>query len=682
MLKNDISEVKSVGIKRAKLFNKLGIFTIEDMLSFYPRDYEDRSQVKNIADVIIGESICIKAQPFSVMKNNKFRRGLSIQRVTVADSTGNVTISWFNQDWLVRSFDLSKEYIFYGKFTANNGKLEMTNPIFEPSENISKFTSRIVPIYPLTARLTQKVFQVAMQNCIPFIEEFTEALPDYVREKYTMCGTHYALKNIHFPEDFEKFEYARKRLAFEELLLLQLGIRLLKQKRVELCGTPLLNDQIVENFIKTLAFPLTSAQKRVTNEIIADLKKVRPMNRLVQGDVGCGKTIVAAISMLVAVHNNTQSAMMVPTEILAEQHYKSLCEIFDKVGIKVALLTGSLTAKQKKDVCERMANGEVDIVIGTHALIQSNVTFKNLALIVTDEQHRFGVKQRAALAEKGSSPHLLVMTATPIPRTLALILYGDLDVSVIDEMPPGRKLVETFAVDEGMRERINSFIIKQLDCGRQVYIVCPLIEESETLELKSATVYAQDLHKNALCNYTVECIHGRLKPREKDEIMRRFAEGEINVLVSTTVIEVGVNVPNASLMLIENAERFGLSQLHQLRGRVGRGQWQSYCILFCQGGNSITKQRMAIMKETNDGFKISEKDLELRGPGEFFGTRQHGLPELKIANIYTDMELLTQAGETANTILENDYLLANKENIGLKRSILNMFNEVDIFEFN
>lgn len=421
MLKNDISMIKSVGKQRANLFNKLGIFTIEDMLCFFPRDYEDRSQVKNIADIIDGESICIKAQPFSVMKNNKIRRGMSIQRLTVADSTGSAVISWFNQDWLVKSFDLSKEYIFYGKVTVKNNKLEMTNPIFEPSQNDSKFTSRIVPIYPLTARLTQKAFQVAMENCIPYINEFTESMPNWVREKHTLCGIDYAIKNIHFPDSFEKFEYARKRLAFEELLLLQLGLRLLKQRRVELCGTPLCNDQNVEGFIKKLPFPLTNAQRRVTNEIIADLRKIKPMNRLVQGDVGCGKTIVSAISMLVAVHNGTQAAMMVPTEILAEQHYKSLTEIFDNQGIKIALLTGSLSAKQKKDINEKITSGEVDIVIGTHALIQSGVSFKNLALVVTDEQHRFGVKQRAALAEKGSSPHILVMTATPIPRTLALI---------------------------------------------------------------------------------------------------------------------------------------------------------------------------------------------------------------------------------------------------------------------
>jgi len=682
MLKSDVSMIKSVGKQRAKLFNKLGIYTIYDMLCFFPRNYEDRSQVKNIADVIDGENICIKAKPFSVLKNNKIRRGMSIQRITVADFTGSAVISWFNQDWLVKTFNLSTEYIFYGKVTVKNGKLEMTNPIFEPSQNSSKFTSRIVPIYPLTARLTQKAFQVAMENCMPYIDEFTESMPNWVREKYTLCGIDYAVKNIHFPENFEKFEYARKRLAFEELLLLQLGLRLLKQRRVELCGTPLCDDQNVESFIKTLPFPLTNAQKRVTYEIIADLKKVKPMNRLVQGDVGCGKTIVAAISMLVAVHNGTQAAMMVPTEILAEQHYKSLTEVFNNQDIKVALLTGSLSAKQKKEVCENIASGEIDIIIGTHALIQSGVSFKNLAIVVTDEQHRFGVKQRAALAEKGSSPHTLVMTATPIPRTLALILYGDLEVSVIDEMPPGRKLVETFAVDEGMRERINSFLVKQLTEGRQVYIVCPLVEESETLELKSATAFADELQKNVLCGYTVGLIHGRLKPKEKDEIMRRFANCEINALVSTTVIEVGVNVPNASLMIIENAERFGLSQLHQLRGRVGRGQWQSYCVLFCQGGNSITKQRMSIMKETNDGFKISEKDLELRGPGEFFGTRQHGLPELKIANIYTDMELLTKAGEVANAILENDALLENEENSGLRQSIMNMFSQVDIFEFN
>lgn len=675
MLTKDIGSIKGVGVGREKLFHRLGIRTAGDMLCCYPRGYEDRSKIKNISDVEDGESICVKATACSVLKNKRVRRGLSYQKVTVADSTGVIFITWFNHDWLVRNYDLSQELTYFGKISVKNGRVEMTNPVIVKD-------NKIEPIYSLTNGLTQNVFRAVMENCIPYIDEVPEIFPDWLREKHTLCGIDFALKNIHFPEDFEKFEYSRYRLAYEELLILQLGLRMLKQRRVQLSGTPLLNSQNTGDFIASLPFPLTSAQKRVTDEIISDLKRTKVMNRLVQGDVGSGKTIVSAIAMLVAADSGAQAAMMVPTEILAQQHFEYLSRILGERGINTTLLIGSLTAKQKREIYAKIESGDTQVVIGTHALIQGGVKFKKLCLVVTDEQHRFGVKQRAALAEKGNTPHLLVMTATPIPRTLSLILYGDLDVSIIDELPPGRKIIDTFPVGESMRERINKFMIKQIDEGRQIYVVCPLVEESEASELKAAKDYADHLQKHVFNGYTVGLIHGKLKSKEKNEIMQRFISGEINVLVSTTVIEVGVNVPNASLMVIENAERFGLSQLHQLRGRVGRGEWKSYCILFCQSAGTITKQRMDIMKETNDGFKIAEKDLELRGPGEFFGTRQHGVPELKIANLYEDMHIITKSGEAANIILQDDPALTKSENILIRRKIEEMFTETGEFELN
>ncbi|OQB12399.1 MAG: ATP-dependent DNA helicase RecG [Firmicutes bacterium ADurb.Bin193] len=675
MLLREIGSIKGVGKTREKLFLRLGIRTAEDMLRYFPRTYEDRSQIKSICDTIDGESVCIRATACTVLKTKRVRHGLSYQKVTVSDGTGVVFITWFNHDWLVRTFDLEAEYTYYGKVTVKNGRLEMNNPVIVRD-------NKIEPIYPLTAGLTQSVFRSVMEQCIPYVSEIPEILPAWVREKYTLCGIEYAISNMHFPENFEKFEYARKRLAFEELFLLQLGLRLLKQRRAGLFGTPLCNTESVKPFIESLPFPLTAAQKRVIKEILSDLRQEKVMQRLVQGDVGSGKTIVAAVAMLVAAKSGAQAAMMVPTEILAEQHFDSVSALLDKFGVTVGLLTGSLTAKQKKEMYQKIASGEISVVIGTHALIQSGVDFHSLCLVVTDEQHRFGVKQRAALALKGNSPHLLVMTATPIPRTLSLILYGDLNVSVIDELPPGRMKIDTYAVDETMRGRINEFMKKQVQSGRQVYIVCPLIDDSETTELKAATEYAENLKKNVFVGFTVGLVHGRLKPKEKDDVMRRFSRGEIDVLVSTTVIEVGVNVPNATLMVIENAERFGLSQLHQLRGRVGRGRHKSYCILFNQGGGEIARQRMEIMEKTGDGFEISQKDLELRGPGEFFGTLQHGLPELKAANLYTDMGIVAISGEAVGKILSDDPDLSNEENALIRRRIEDMFRQTGEFEFN
>jgi ATP-dependent DNA helicase RecG len=675
MLSRRIGSVLGVGERREKLFRRLGIRTVADLLYYFPRSYEDRSTIKKICDLKDGEMVCIKARAQSNFSSRRVRKNLSYQKITVADDTGIAYITWFNQNWIMRNFDLTAEYTYYGKVTIRGKRVEMTSP------KIVK-DNKIEPIYPLTDGLTQNVIRSAVEKCMPYIDQIPEVIPDWVKEKYTLCGIDYAIANIHFPETFEKHEFARYRLAFEELLILQLGLRLLKQRRVEMTGTPLCETSGVASFVKKLPFALTGAQKRVIDEILSDMGREKVMNRLVQGDVGSGKTAVSAIAMLVAAQSGYQAAMMAPTEILATQHFESLTPLLEREGITVGLLTGSQPLSQKREVCEKIENGEIQVVIGTHAHIQDVVKFKNLRLVVTDEQHRFGVKQRTALAEKGGSPHLLVMTATPIPRTLSLVLYGDLDVSIIDEMPPGRKIIKTYAVGESMRERINKFMLRQLSEGRQIYIVCPVIDESETLELKAATEYADKLKKTVPKDYVVGLMHGKLSGKEKDDIMSRFAKGEIHVLVSTTVIEVGVNVPNATLMIIENAERFGLSQLHQLRGRVGRGNHQSYCILFCQGGGEVTKQRMEIMQQTNDGFKIAEKDLQLRGPGDFFGTRQHGLPELKAANLYLDMPIIAKAARAAEVILSDDSNLNLEHNRFLRYKIEKMFAQTGEFGLN
>ncbi len=653
MIYDSISTIKSIGPKRESLFNRVGIYTVEDMLKYYPRAYEDRSASKNICDAADGENVLIKACAVTVVKNNRVRRGLSLQKLRVSDGTGVMDITWFNQDWIAKSYDISADYFFYGQVKVKNHRVEMSNPVYEKCD-ASQLTNRIVPIYPLTANLTQKIVQTTVAECVRAIPEIEETIPGFIREKYTLCGIDYAVENIHFPQSAEKHVYARRRLAFEELFYLQLAMRYLRSRRKTHDGIRLEDKNYSYEFVSSLPFKLTDDQLKVIGEITEDISGQKPMNRLVQGDVGCGKTVVAASAMYVAVKSGYQAVMMAPTEILATQHFESLKNMFEGFNITTVLLTGSMTAKQKREVYELIKTGKADVIVGTHAVIQKDVEFSKLALVITDEQHRFGVKQRSALSEKGEHPHTLVMTATPIPRTLALILYGDLDVSSIKQLPPGRKPVDTFAVDENMRTRINSFMLKQIGQGRQVYIVCPMVENSETMEeLKAVTEFAQQLQKNVFGSYTVGVVHGKMSAKEKDRIMSEFYNGKINVLVSTTVIEVGVNVPNANTMVIENAERFGLSQLHQLRGRVGRGEYQSYCIMFCDSNGEVAKERMKIMTETNDGFVISEKDLQIRGPGEFFGTRQHGLPEFKIANIYEDTDILVMSGQAAEYVMKH-----------------------------
>lgn len=653
MLNDGINTIKSIGPKKQQSFNKMGIYTVEDMLGFYPRMYEDRTNFKKICELTDGETALIKACAVTVVKNNRVRHGLSLQKVKVADGTGVAEITWFNKDWLPSNFDISADYCYFGTVKIKGHTVTISNPIYEPADN-PKQTNKIMPLYPLTSGLTQNVVQFAASECVKLAADLPETIPDFIREKFTLCGRDYAVSNIHFPADARRLAYARRRLAFEELFYLQLAMRLIRKRNTDINGIFIDGKKYADEFVNSLPFSLTDDQKKTIDEICGDMCGKKPMNRLVQGDVGCGKTVVAAASVFAAVKNGYQAAMMAPTEILANQHMDSLGEMLSPFGVRTVLLKGSMTAKQKREAYEKIRLGEADLVVGTHAVIQKDVVFKNLALVVTDEQHRFGVRQRSMLSEKGENPHTLVMTATPIPRTLALILYGDLDISSIRQLPPGRKKVDTYAVGEDMRQRINNFMLRQIGEGRQVYIVCPTVELSETGEqLKAVTEYAKNLADGVFKPYTVGVVHGRLSASEKEKIMSEFCSGKIDVLVSTTVIEVGVNVPNANTMVIENAERFGLSQLHQLRGRVGRGEYRSYCIMFCDAKSDIAKERMKIMTGTNDGFEISEKDLKLRGPGEFFGTRQHGLPEFKVANIYNDTDIMSDAGKAAEYVVEN-----------------------------
>lgn len=556
----------------------------------------------------------------------------------------------------------------------------MNSPVFDEIENTNN-TGKIIPIYPLTFSLTQNTLRKIIENGIQDVKQqggLQETLPEYILEKYKLEKINEATNNIHFPKEFDDFKKARKRLVFEELLSTQLALLQLKNNNLtDQKGIQFNSEVHMSDVINTLPFNLTKAQLRVLQEIDENMESEKSMNRLLQGDVGSGKTIVAMISAYKAVKSGYQSAILAPTAILAVQHLNNFQKILDKFDIKCELLISGITKKKKEDILGRLKNGEIDILIGTHAMLEENVEFKNLGLVVTDEQHRFGVKQRTKIVEKGQNPDVLVMSATPIPRTLALILYGDLDISIIDELPPNRKTIETFAVTKRMEERVNNFIKKQVDEGRQAYIVCPLVEDSEEEDndLKSVITLYETCQKETFSNYKVEYIHGKMKQKEKDDIMNRFKNGEIDILISTTVIEVGVDVPNASIMVIEDAQRFGLAQLHQLRGRVGRGEYKSYCVLKYKGNGQNTKERMKVMCETNDGFVISQKDLELRGSGDFFGTAQHGIPEFKISNLFTDMDILKLAQEAAISIVDKDGKLEKEENKLLKELVKDKFTD-------
>ena len=673
-LNKDIQFIKGVGPSRVKLLNKLGINTLEDLITYYPREYEDRGKPKTISELCDGEEALISAIVVARMSEVRIRKNLTLCKLVVRDETGTAQITWYNQSYLKNSFKVNERYKFYGKVSNKYGKVDMQSPVFEPEGMTSK-TGKIIPIYPLTYSLSQNTIRKIIENGLEgTIGKLEETIPDYLLEKYSLCDINTAIQKIHFPDNFAEFNLARKRLVFEELLSMQLALLNLKNKyEVKAKGITFDKNVHMSDVIDKLPFKLTGAQTRVLEEIDRDMESDKPMNRLLQGDVGSGKTVIALIAAYKAVRSGYQAAIMAPTAILASQHLETFMDVLGDSGIRCELLISGITKKKKTELLERLENGEIDIIIGTHALLEENVVFKNLGLVVTDEQHRFGVRQRSIITEKGNNPDVLVMTATPIPRTLALILYGDLEISIIDELPPNRKKIETYAVRKDMDQRVNAFVAKNIDEGRQCYIVCPLVEENDEINAKSVMEIFEEYKTKVFSNYKVEYLHGKMKQKEKDQIMEEFKNGNIDILISTTVIEVGVNVPNANIMIIQNAERFGLAQLHQLRGRVGRGEHQSYCILKYEGNSRIIKERMDVITKTNDGFVISEKDLELRGSGEFFGTKQHGIPEFKIANLFEDMGILKGVQAVAIEIMDKDPNLEKEENIRLRKMIENKF---------
>lgn len=675
-LKKDIQFIKGVGPSRVKLLNKLGIANLEDLITYYPRQYEDRGKPKTISELVDKEEALVSAIVVARMSEIRIRKNLTLCKVVVRDETGTMQVTWYNQSYLKNTLKVNERYKFYGRVSNKYGKIDMQSPVFEPEEQSTK-TGKIIPIYPLTYSLSQNTIRKIIENGLMEVKgRLEETLPEYLLQRYTLCDINTAIEKIHFPDNFAEFNLARKRLVFEELLSMQLALLSLKNRyQVKKEGIRFDENVLMSDVINALPFKLTNAQLRVLEEIDRDMEKSKPMNRLLQGDVGSGKTVIALTAAYKAVKSGYQAAIMAPTAILASQHLETFNEILGNTGIRCELLISAITKKKKEELLQRLENGEIDIIIGTHAILEENVKFKNLGLVVTDEQHRFGVRQRSIITEKGNNPDVLVMTATPIPRTLALILYGDLDISIIDELPPNRKKIETFAVRKDMDQRVNAFVCKNIDEGRQCYIVCPLVEENDEINAKSVMEIFEEYKYKTFSNYKVEYLHGKMKQKEKDKIMEDFKNGDIDILISTTVIEVGVNVPNANIMIIQNAERFGLAQLHQLRGRVGRGEHQSYCILKYEGNSRIIKERMDVITKTNDGFVISEKDLELRGSGEFFGTKQHGIPEFKIANLFEDINILKGVQSLAMEIIDKDPYLEKEENEELRKMVQNKFKE-------
>ena len=650
-LDTSIQYLTGVGPKRAALYQKLDIHTVRDLLYYFPRSYIDLTAPCDIAAMPLFEQCAVRARVVAKSAPQYIRRGMTLFRVKVADDSGSMVITFFNAKYAVEALKYDTEYIFYGRSGGTLTRREMASPSIYPAD----LPNALIPVYPLTQGLSSKMVGANIAQALQLLgEELDDPIPAFIRQEYHLCHLQFALRNIHLPTDRESAEIARRRLIFEELLMLALSLRSVRDDTYTqtsyVCGKADL-----QPFFEQLPFTLTGAQQRAIDQVRQDLAKNTPMNRLVQGDVGSGKTMVAAAASYIAFQNHYMSALMAPTEILAQQHYHGLSRLLEPLGMRLGLLCGSMTAKEKRDIKERIALGMVDLVIGTHALISKDVDLPNLALVVTDEQHRFGVRQRASLSEKSNHPHTLVMSATPIPRTLALMIYGDLDVSSIDELPPNRQPVKTYVISSKIKERAYNFLKDHLDRGLQGYIVCPLVEAMETTpaNLQNAEEYADKLARGPFQNYRVGVLHGKMRAKDREVIMQQFASGEIQLLVSTTVIEVGVDVPNAVIMMVENAERFGLSQLHQLRGRVGRGSVQSYCILISDTQNPDTKQRLQVLHQTNDGFKVAEYDLKARGPGDFLGKRQHGLPQLKIADLSSSMDTMEQVQQAAQQIHEH-----------------------------
>ena len=667
-LNDSVTILKGVGPTKAKQLANLNIFTLRDLICHFPRGYEDRTRLTTIDKLEADKPACFKAMVMNTPRTSHIRKGLDITKVQVADHTARLTLTFFNQKFTADTLQYGKEYIFYGAVSGDFIGYNMTSPTFEPLDAPPVTTRRILPIYPLTAGLSNATMLKTVRQALSICDPPAEVLPREIRERYGILPADRAYYAIHEPNSMEEAEMARKRLIFEEFFIFSAGLSLMRAARAEK-KAPVYTETDLSAFYKSLPFTLTGAQQRSIQEIAIDLQKGAPMNRLVQGDVGSGKTMVAAAAAYLAVRNGHQAALMAPTEILAEQHYQSLGRLFSKLGLRTVLLTGSMSVKEKKQARSAIASGEADLAVGTHALFSDATRFADLGLVITDEQHRFGVGQRSALSSKGSDPHLLVMSATPIPRTLALLMYGDLDISILNELPPGREKVDTFLVGESYRPRINAFIRKQVAEGHQCFVVCPAVEENQDLNIKAAETWAQTLQQTVFPDLRILLLHGQMKGAEKEAVMAAFARGEGDVLVATTVIEVGVDVPNATLMVIEDADRFGLSQLHQLRGRVGRGKAKSYCILTSHNKNQETLLRLKALCGTNDGFKIAEEDLKLRGPGDFFGSRQSGLPTFQVANLSYDLETLKAAQSASAQWIDEHGAEDTPEAIALRQRI-------------
>lgn len=675
-LTDPVTILKGVGTARAKQFENLNIRTLGDLICHFPRGYEDRTKIRTIEELEVDVPACFKAVVMNNPRTSHIRKGLDLTKVQVADHTARLNLTFFNNRYVSDNLIYGREYIFYGVVSGDFIGYNMTNPVFEAVDAPGITTRRVLPIYPLTAGLSNAMVVKAVTQALAVCDPPAEILPASVREKYGILPAERAYHAIHAPQSLEEAEQARKRLIFEEFFVFSAGLSLMRAARGSRKARPFENLEM-DAFYQALPFTLTGAQRRAIAEILADFQKGAPMNRLVQGDVGSGKTMVAAAAAYCAGQNGKQTALMAPTEILAEQHYASLRALFMPLGISVVLLTGSMTPKQKRTVREDIASGKARVTVGTHALLTDTTQFHNLGLVIADEQHRFGVAQRSRLSEKGEDPHLLVMSATPIPRTLALLMYGDLDVSILDELPPGRERVDTFLVTESYRLRINAFIRKQVAEGHQCFIVCPAVEESEELGIKAASAWAETLQKTVFPDLRISLLHGQMKGGEKEKTMAAFARGEADVMVATTVIEVGVDVPNATLMVIEDADRFGLSQLHQLRGRVGRGKAKSYCILTTHNRNPETLQRLKALCKTTDGFRIAEEDLKLRGPGDFFGSRQSGLPAFRVADLSFDLGTLKEAQAASAQWIEEYGASDTPEAAALRERIGELFRRTE-----
>ncbi len=675
-LQKPITAIKGIGPKKADKFNKMGIHSVKELLYSFPRDYEDRRNVKPITEVLDNEPALILGKVIKISKSNFVRNRKQILSLWVEDDSGKIDIIFFNATYYLKTFERGKSYYFYGKGSFSHGKKQMVHPDF--SETDTEEMKGLIPVYPLTEGMTQNERRKIQRKVMLHVEEIDEYLPSKTLSRNRLCGIQYALEAIHFPNTLESLKEARYRLVFEELFFLQTGLFMIKSKIQTGKAGFAFSKESVDPFISQLPFSLTISQQKVMDEMSKDMESSKVTNRLIQGDVGSGKTVIAAVAVYKAVISSYQAVLMAPTEILARQHFETFKEFFKSFSFRIEFLSKSIPLKEKRQLFLDLQSGKIDLLIGTHAVIQENVVFQKLGLVITDEQHRFGVNQRAALAEKGLRPEVLVMTATPIPRTLALILYGDLDISLITELPPGRKDIKTNSIPSSDRLKAYERVLEEVGKGRQAYIVAPLIEDSESSDVKSVESLYDEL-KIFFKDHKVAVIHGNLKQAEKEKLMDCFIKEEIHILISTVLIEVGINVPNATVMVVENSERFGLAQLHQLRGRVGRGAHQSYCLLIFASNNEIAKERMSIMEETNNGFLIAEKDLDIRGPGEFFGTRQHGIPELKTANLFKHIRILKQVQVESNILLGEDPFLLQEDNEKAKVRIALLFKKMDNF---